>query len=565
MASNTVGIIGSGAAGLITAHVLRQDGFNVQIISRDKTPGGVWSTKRVYKGLTINNVHGEFRFSPMPMPPPADSSKTGGRLQGEDMRDYMQAFSDRFLQNTIRYNTEVLQIERTDDELSPWSVTVRNTTTSSQEVLRFSRLVLCTGGCETPKIPSYLSQAAADYVGFKGLIIHSRNFAASLDDLLTAVQPISIKPENPHHVVVVGGGKSAQDAASFLANQGRKVTVVFHKANGFLAVSTPLPDFIRKSRFLSVMGPTIDLNTRLERFLHTTWLGSKFVHTFWRFLQNSSVRVLRSTTKLSLRRTHSLFWSVHTSDEGAKRDDSFYSLVNAGQIELISGKVTGYTPDGTGVALSNGSTLHADAIILATGYSSSWEGLFDEKTAEDLGITRHPPRKAPVANEWNYASLADPPPAHPQQEQWAASIYRGIVPAKGVLRKDFAINGAVFTTNNGYAYEVTAHWISAYFRNELQRAPASPEEATEEGDRTGRWMRKRFPDQLLWINESYSTGIEFFSWPQYVDKLLQDMGCRSLRSGGNWLTWPFKVIDLQEISDLKGERDSLREARLIDL
>ncbi len=83
----------------------------------------------------------------MAMPPPADSSKTGGRLQGEDMRDYMQTFSERFLKNAIRYNTEVLQIERTDDEFSPWSVTVRNTMTLSQEVLKFSRLVLCTGVC----------------------------------------------------------------------------------------------------------------------------------------------------------------------------------------------------------------------------------------------------------------------------------------------------------------------------------------------------------------------------------------------------------------------------------
>ena len=32
-----------------------------------------------------------------------------------------------------------------------------------------------------------------------------------------------------------------------------------------------------------------------------------------------------------------------------------------------------------------------------------------------------------------------------------------------------------------------------------------------------------------------------------------------MRSGGNWFTWPFKVIDLKEIQFLKEERDAKRE------
>ncbi len=40
-------------------------------------------------------------------------------------------------------------------------------------------------------------------------------------------------------------------------------------------------------------------------------------------------------------------------------------------------------------------------------------------------------------------TLKDPPPAHPDSEQWASSIYRGIVPAKNIERRDFAINGAI--------------------------------------------------------------------------------------------------------------------------
>ena len=43
-----------------------------------------------------------------------------------------------------------------------------------------------------------------------------------------------------------------------------------------------------------------------------------------------------------------------------------------------------------------------------------------------------------------------------------------------------------------------------------------------------------------------------------MDGLLADMQLRTMRSGGNAFTWPFKVIDLEEIRHLKEERDELR-------
>lgn len=78
----------------------------------------------------------------------------------------------------------------------------------------------------------------------------------------------NIKPasQTDDAIVVVGGGKSAQEYATFdcsdalelimchisiaayLANKGRRVSVVFDTADSFMAVSRPLPDFIRKSR-----------------------------------------------------------------------------------------------------------------------------------------------------------------------------------------------------------------------------------------------------------------------------------------------------------------------------
>jgi dimethylaniline monooxygenase (N-oxide forming) len=54
-ARTSVCIIGSGAAGLITAHTLIKDGFsNVTILSKDSSPGGVWEYNKVYPGVFIN-------------------------------------------------------------------------------------------------------------------------------------------------------------------------------------------------------------------------------------------------------------------------------------------------------------------------------------------------------------------------------------------------------------------------------------------------------------------------------------------------------------------------------
>ncbi|KAL0960490.1 hypothetical protein HGRIS_005530 [Hohenbuehelia grisea] len=550
--AGTVGIIGAGAAGLITGYTLLQDGFSVQLLTRDRTPGGVWSQERVYPGLSINNVYGEFRFSPLDMP------KTGGRLSGEDLRTYMDSFADKYLKNCIRYKTEVIDVKR--DQYSGWLVEVEDKENHTREVLKYSKIVLCTGGCSTPFIPEYISPVAAKLAKFTGPVLHSQQFRERLDDILVHVPPAgTTEPESTRRVVIIGGGKSAQDIAAYLANEGRKVTVVFEQTDAVLAVTSPLPDFIRRSRFLGILSPHFELRTRLERFLHTTWVGNKITHFIWNKISSTSLDALKLPKDSPLRNAHDLFWSIRTNDEGVYRENGFHGLVNAGKIDIVSpARATGYGSDGHSVVLDNGQSLQADVIILATGFTSSWKGIFSEETASELGLSRHAPTEVHV-NDWKYTSLSNPPPSHPESKQWASSIYRGLVPAKNINRRDFAINGAIFTTNNGYAFEVFSHWISSYFLGDKMRLPASPEDAHAAAERNAAWMRKRFPDMLLWTNESYSSNLAFWTWPQVVDEILDDMELPSLRSGGNWITWPFKVIDLREIETLKEERDAKRQ------
>ncbi|KAJ6462046.1 FAD/NAD-P-binding domain-containing protein [Mycena vitilis] len=585
--SASVVIVGSGAAGLITAYTLLQDGFSdVQILTQDSTAGGVWAAERVYPGLQINNVHGEYRFAALEMPRHANA---GGRLMGHDLRAYMEAFSQTFLKPLIRFDTKVIHIRR-DENASIWFLTVEDKKTSSRETLEFSRVVLCTGGCSAPKIPRTLSPDAAKRAGFRGPVIHSKYFAANLALILENVPQISPGHESAAtSIVVVGGGKSAQERVSsnlqnmsaYLANEGRSVTIVFETADAFLASPRPLPEFIRKSRLLSIMSGHVALRSRLERFLHGTWLGSRITHCFWSALSWASLQALSIPKTSPLRNTHSLFWSTSVNDEGVPQQNRFHAFVNNGNISVIApARVQDFGPDGNSVVLNNGETIKADILLLATGYASSWTDIFNRKkiqlvpsripsqlhvvvaadTAELLGIKRHSPRPQSEfeSEERTHYSLANPPASCAESEQWASSIYNGIVPARNITRRDFAINGAVFSTNVGYTCEVVAHWISSYFLGDEMDIPKTPEEAYQHTERNAAWIRKRHPDALLRVNESYSSVIAFWTWPQYTDQLLEEMGLRSMRSGGNWFTWPFKVIDLKEISTLAKEREERR-------
>jgi hypothetical protein len=256
-----------------------------------------------------------------------------------------------------------------------------------------------------------------------------------------------------------------------------------------------------------------------------------------------------------LRTTHTLFWGLRTNDEGKPRSTSFHTLAVAKAFEIIApARVVGFSGDRESVSTSTGRDIKSKAIVLATGYQSSWTDIFIPQMAQELGIGRHKPHTQAAMTHWEYKSMTDPPPLAPDNCEWVTSVYRGLVPAKNILHRDFAIAGALYTANPGYTNEVAAHWIASYFRGDFMRLPASVEEATEEAERAAAWMKTRFPDSLSWINDSYSTRLDFWAWPQAVDQLLEDMYLPNLRSGGNWFNWIFKVIDIGEIANLTAER-----------
>ena len=107
----------------------------------------------------------------------------------------------------------------------------------------------------------------------------------------------------------------------------------------------------------------------------------------------------------------------------------------------------------------------------------------------------------------------------PEPRIAAPGLYKGLVPARSIQRRDIAVTGAIVcgpspshserltqlqgTANIGYVYEVSAHWISSYFLGENMRLPGGPEEAVRNTVRNLAWMKTRYPGSTVWTNPSY--------------------------------------------------------------
>jgi dimethylaniline monooxygenase (N-oxide forming) len=102
--------------------------------------------------IAAGSVHGEFRFSSLPMPAPKGWKESGGRITGEELRLYLESFSERFLKGKIRYDTVVTSVRRMRTEKrepntngTHWIVTIRDRNTGQEQLLKYDRVMLCTG------------------------------------------------------------------------------------------------------------------------------------------------------------------------------------------------------------------------------------------------------------------------------------------------------------------------------------------------------------------------------------------------------------------------------------
>ncbi|KAJ7743865.1 hypothetical protein B0H16DRAFT_1463525 [Mycena metata] len=247
---------------------------------------------------------------------------------------------------------------------------------------------------------------------------------------------------------------------------------------------------------------------------------------------------------------------------GVPRTNGFHALVNKGTINVIApARMTGYADDEHSILLSNGQSVKADLVILATGYAFSWVQNFDSS----IRFLVRKLRAISVCMGTSWFSTATPTggqvarvraipsPASDQSGQenakWSSSIYKGIVPAKNLSQRDFPMNGAV---------------ISSYFLGD-NMSPETPE-AFKHAEREALWLHKRHPDlistrpayQLRHMSSS-SLMLKAFSHPS-----LKTAATFGQTAGGyvsSWYAQGGKLVYLAILSVNELARATLHEER----
>ena len=192
-----VAIIGAGGGGLVTADVLRNDGFEVVIFEKETCVGGVWKYRKsldkssstpMYKSLRTNLPKQIMAYSDTT--PFKDS--TPSYLSHEEVQTYLEDFTQsRALLPFIKFSSTVKSISYVQNRrnfpalstesssIPSWKITTSSatSTTATQTSLKdctedidyFDAVVVCNGHYNIPLIPAESNR-------FDGEMMHSVDY-----------------------------------------------------------------------------------------------------------------------------------------------------------------------------------------------------------------------------------------------------------------------------------------------------------------------------------------------------------------------------------------------------
>jgi dimethylaniline monooxygenase (N-oxide forming) len=304
-----IAIIGAGFAGLTSARHLRDFGHDVTVFEKVHDVGGVWSTTRLYPGVSTQNGKDTYHLSDYPMPKHYPEWPSGQQVQA-----YLNAYADQFgLKPLIRLSTPVTHAEQGAD--GRWTVTFQRDG-QPEQTETFDFLTICNGIFSAPAIPDFAGADAFKAAG--GTICHSSEF---LDQ----------EQAGGKHVVVIGYGKSSCDVAVGLVDAAASMTVVAREL--IWKMPKKLAGVLNyKYLFLTRMGEALFPYIRLQGV-------EKFLHGPGRPVRNSMLGSVQSviTKQLKLKQRGALprgsFERIARSTVSLVTD-GFFDLVEKGRITI---------------------------------------------------------------------------------------------------------------------------------------------------------------------------------------------------------------------------------------
>lgn len=471
-----VAIIGAGFAGLATAKVLTQAGHEVRVFDKSPDVGGVWSRTRRYPGVTTQSPKAQYSLSDFPMPKSYPEWPSGAQVQA-----YLAAYAAEFgLESVLRLNTEVTAARPVGD--GRWTLATRDAggAESVAELDRaldraeefdtgeeFDRLVVANGVFCEPLVPAY-----------PGL----EEFTAAGGRLRAATEFHDVEEARDKHVLVVGYGKSACDVAAAISGVAAGTDVIARQL--LWKVPRKIAGFLNfKLLLLTRLGEGLFRYLRLRGF-------EKFLHGPGNGLRRGMINSIGSVSvrQFGLAKL-GLVPAGHMEDivRGAigLASEGFFEGVADGSITVHRDRTITRLLGGHGgpaAELSDGSTLRADLVLCATGFTQG----------------------VPFLPEETRRQLLD--------ERGNFMLYRQILPL-GVPGLYFnGYNSSFFSPLNA---EMAALWIAA----DLAEAVALPDPEA---------MRRAVVEQLAFMDEAtdrhHCRGTKIIPFSMHnVDEVLGDL------------------------------------------
>jgi len=424
-----IAIVGAGVAGLQTARLLHEKGFQCCIFEKAENVGGVWRENYADFGLQVPKELYEFPGFAYPNDHDVNLFPSGPQVQS-----YIEHYAEEFhLKDLIRFGTPVAALEPRRG--GGWHVSF-----SSQggvlQVEDFDFCVMCTGMYSSnPNLPKVPGMEA-----FQGEILHSCTFRDK-------------EQVRGKRVVVVGGGKSAVDNAVAAAKEGLSSMLLYRDAHW------PVPRYLLNlipfkwgtySRFGHFMLPASHTMGGFATWFHAVFVPLKWL--FWRIVE------LMFCLQFHLRgdAVPETPIEIDLFTGGQILNYEYRDLLQADQVKAMKGSIQRFAEKAVVV---DGIELPADVVIYGTGFLKSYD-LFDKVTREKLAAARD-----------------------------GLYLFRNIIPP-GVADLAF-VGSEVSTFNNILTHGLQALWLQKMLTGQMKLPKAADMQRIVEKEQA--WKRSWMP------------------------------------------------------------------------
>jgi cation diffusion facilitator CzcD-associated flavoprotein CzcO len=334
-------VIGGAHCGLSIAAELGLLGVDTLVIERTPRIGDKWRNR--YHTLVLHDPVWADHLPYMPFPDtwPVYTPK-------DKLADWLEYYAGAMELN-VWAGAELLDSSY-DENAKRWTVGVRRSD-GSERVVHPAHIVLATGSVGDPYIP--LFEGSED---FDGVLVHSTEYSGG-------------KGWAGKRAVIIGTGNSGHDIAQDLFEQGADVTLVQRSATYVMSQANGIP--IIFGGLYREDGPALE---------DADLLNAAYPYPVIIELGKLQARAIAELDAELLEGLEQAGFKLDRGEDGGlmakalHRAGGFYidvgcsQLIVDGKVKVKQGSVARFTK--TGITLDDGSSLDADLVVLATGYTN---------------------------------------------------------------------------------------------------------------------------------------------------------------------------------------------------